>query len=140
MNLCLIGTESKNIQLKTKPLQFSNKPSLYTNVANASTTLRCAAYGLPDTLSGKWVSLLGDTKVSYNTSKTDNSIEVSTIVRSAGSYICQIMDHNSKIESNTIVKFFKCKFVTALYTKQEADSFKISANMPYICSKQFETS
>ena len=25
-------------------------------------------------------------------------------------------------------------------SKQEADSFKISANMPYICSKKFETS
>ena len=24
--------------------------------------------------------------------------------------------------------------------EQEADSFKISANMPYICSKKFETS
>ena len=27
-----------------------------------------------------------------------------------------------------------------LNCKQEADSFKISANMPYICSKKFETS
>ena len=35
--------------------------------------------------------------------------------------------------------FAKCSIV-GFYKQQEADIFKVSANMPYICSKKFETS